>query len=184
MSVQIVFESHPTTFDNENKIASGWHDAELSPLGIQRSFELGDRRRDQGFDAVFAADQYRAYQSAQIAFYGTDIKIVIDPRLRECNYGDMNHTPSKDVEAQKINRISAPFPNGESYRQTYERMADFLRELAKNYDGKKVLIVGARATQWGIEHFINAVPYETLVTTKFKWQPGWAYELKGNISTP
>ncbi|MDR1360994.1 MAG: histidine phosphatase family protein [Rickettsiales bacterium] len=178
MSVKIVFESHSTTFDNENKIASGWYDAELSPLGIQQSFELGDRRRNQGFDAVFVADQYRAYQSAQIAFYGTDTEIIIDPRLRECNYGDMNHTSSKEVEEQKINRISEPFPNGESYMQTYERMADFLKNLAMNYDGKKVLIVGARATQWGIEHFIKGTPYETLVTTKFKWQPGWEYELE------
>jgi hypothetical protein len=56
-------------------------------------------------------------------------------------------------------------------------MAEFLKWLKKHYDGKKVLIIGARATQFGIENFINGTPYEELVVAKFKWQPGWDYEL-------
>lgn len=29
--------------------------------------------------------------------------------------------------------------------------------------------------QYGIEHVLNGVPLEKLVTTHFKWQPGWVY---------
>jgi broad specificity phosphatase PhoE len=57
-------------------------------------------------------------------------------------------------------------------------MKSFLDELKKNYDGKRVMVIGHRATQYGIENYVNGVPLETLVTTKFKWQPGWGYEVK------
>jgi broad specificity phosphatase PhoE len=177
MSLKITFESHSTTFDNENKIASGWHDADLSPLGIQQCYELGDRCRDDGYDAVFCADQQRAYKSAALAFANTNIPIIVDSRLRECNYGDYNQGEKEFVDGQRTSRINEPYPNGESYLQTRDRMAEFLKYLKANYDGKKVLIIGARATQFGIENFINGTPYEELVVAKFKWRPGWTYEV-------
>ncbi|MDR1696657.1 MAG: histidine phosphatase family protein [Rickettsiales bacterium] len=177
MSVKIVFESHSTTFDNENKIASGWYDADLSPLGLTQGAQLGDRRRDQGFDAVFCADQQRAYKSAAIAFADTNIPVFVDSRLRECNYGDLNQGEKSLVDGQRLERINTPYPNGESYMQTRDRMFAFLEYLKKNFDGKKVLIIGARATQFGIQNYIEKTPYEELVTAKFTWQPGWDYEL-------
>jgi broad specificity phosphatase PhoE len=33
--MKIYFTTHSTTKDNENNIASGWNDVELSELGIQ-----------------------------------------------------------------------------------------------------------------------------------------------------
>ncbi len=177
MSVKIIFESHSTTFDNENKIASGWYDADLSPLGLTQSKELGDRRREQGFDAVFCADQQRAYKSAAIAFADANIPVFIDSRLRECNYGDLNQGEKSLVDGQRLERINTPYPNGESYMQTRDRMFAFLEYLKQNFDGKKVLIVGARATQFGIQNYIEKTSYEELVVAKFTWQPGWEYEL-------
>jgi broad specificity phosphatase PhoE len=77
---------------------------------------------------------------------------------------------------EKPKRIETPFPNGESYTQTTARMRSFLEDLIKNYQGKRVMVIGHRATQYGIEHVVNGVPLETLVITKFKWQPGWEYK--------
>jgi broad specificity phosphatase PhoE len=101
MSIKIKFESHSTTFDNENKIASGWYDADLSPLGIQQSKELGDRRRGENYDAVFCADQQRAYKSAALAFANANIPIIVDSKLRECNYGDYNRGEKEFVDGQR-----------------------------------------------------------------------------------
>jgi hypothetical protein len=61
-------------------------------------------------------------------------------------------------------------------------MKDFLQELLKTYDGKKVMIIGHRATQYGLDNLIHSEALEKLVTAKFKWQPGWVYELKAFIS--
>ena len=43
-SVEIVFETHSTTTDNERWVASGWLDGQLSPLGHRQAKELGERR--------------------------------------------------------------------------------------------------------------------------------------------
>ena len=177
MSIKIKFETHSTTIDNEAGGSSGWFDVELSPLGLRQSKELGERNRDVRFDAIFCSDLRRSYETAEIAFAVRDIPIIKDKRLRECDYGDFTRKPSEKVEAQKPQRIAAPFPNGESYNDTTARMKDFLSDLRKDYDGKSVLIIGHRATQYGLDNLINGIPLEQLVSAKFRWQPGWDYEL-------
>jgi broad specificity phosphatase PhoE len=173
----IIFEAHGTTFDNEAHLSSGWNDVALSPLGIKQSGEMGERYKDDHFDAIFVSDLQRAVKSAEICF-GTKWPIIKDARLRECDYGDFTQKPSEQVDIQKPLRIIEPFPNGESYTQTTARMKSFLEDLKKNYDGKRVMIIGHRATQYGLENIINGVSLETLTTLDFKWQPGWEYKLK------
>lgn len=175
MPLTLIFEAHGTTFDNEAHLSSGWHDVALSPLGIEQSKEMGQRYKEDHFDAIFCSDLERAYKSAEIGF-GARWPIIKDARLRECNYGDFTQSPSEIVDAQKSQRITVPFPNGERYTETTARMKSFLDDLKKNYEGKKVMVIGHRATQYGIENYVNGVPLEKLVTTKFKWQPGWRYE--------
>lgn len=176
--VTIIFESHGTTFDNENHRASGWFDIELSPLGEKQAEELGGRHKNEHFDAIFCSDLQRSYKTGEIAFEGRDVSIIKDKRLRECNYGDWTKGSSDDVEKEKGNRISIPFPNGESYEQTSERMKNFLKDLLNEYDNKKVMIIGHRATQYGLEYWIKGVPFKKAVTDPWQWQPGWTYNLE------
>jgi len=172
--VDIIFEAHGTTYDNEAHLSSGWNDVELSPLGIQQSKEMGERYKDDHFDAIFCSDLQRAYKSAEIGF-GNKWPIVKDARLRECDYGDFTQRPSEEVDKEKPKRLEVPFPNGESYKQTTDRMRLFLEDLKRDYDGKRVMIIGHRATQYGLEHLIKGVAMEELVRAKFKWQEGWGY---------
>ena len=41
---------------------------DLSPLGEQQSREMGERYKDDRFDAIFCSDLKRAFRSAEIAF--------------------------------------------------------------------------------------------------------------------
>lgn len=175
--VAIIFESHATTFDNEQHLASGWNDVELSPLGIKQAKELGARRSKEHFDAIFCSDLKRSYKTAAIAF-GNKFPIIHDPRLRECNYGDLTKHPSAEVDPEKLNRIKQPFPNGESYAQISERMRSFLQDLAKNYANKRVMIIGHRATQSSLEYLIKGIPLEQFIIAPWLWQPGWEYQLE------
>lgn len=170
----IIFEAHGTTFDNEAHLSSGHNDVELSPLGIQQSKEMGERYTDDHFDAIFCSDLKRSYNSAEIGF-GNKWPIIKDARLRECNYGDYTQHPSEEVDVQKRLRITESFPNGESYQQTTTRMRSFLEDLLKDYKDKRIMIIGHRATQYGLDNLINGVSLEELTSSKFKWQPGWTY---------
>lgn len=174
--VNIIFEAHSTTLDNEAHLSSGQFDVALSLLGEKQAKELGQRYKDENFDAIFCSDLQRSYKTAEIAF-GKSFPIIKDKRLRECDYGDLTRHPSEEVEPQKVNHIREPFPNGESYEQTSQRMKEFLDELKKNYNGKRIMIIGHRATQYGLDHWINGIDLKTLVTTLLKWQPGWNYQL-------
>lgn len=174
--ITIIFESHATSLDNENHLSSGHFDVALSPLGEKQANELGERHKSEHFDAIFVSDLQRSFKIAEIAF-GSKFPIIRDPRLRECDYGDLTRHLSEEVESLKVKHIKKPFPNGESYEDCLIRMKEFLDDLTKNYNGKKVLIIGHRATQYGLEHFINGKSLKELVTTPFKWQPGWSYQL-------
>ena len=54
--LEIAFETHATTTDNERWIASGWLDGQLSTLGRRQAKELGDRHADdEDLAAVFGS---------------------------------------------------------------------------------------------------------------------------------
>lgn len=175
--IKIIFETHGTTFDNELHLASGHNDVALCPLGIRQSQEMGERYKGSHLDVIFCSDLERSYKSAEVAF-GKRFTIIKDARLRECDYGKFTRKPSSTVEREKPNRIQNPFPNGESYTQTTARMKSFLEDLLKNYDGKTIMIIGHRATQYGLENLLNGIPLYEAVIVSWKWQPGWEYKLK------
>lgn len=175
--IEIVFEGHAATHDNERKIASGHYDVDLSESGVKQAIQLGERRKDDTFDVIFTSDLQRAYKTAKIAF-GDKFPVIPDSRLRECDYGEFQHKPGHLIESERSRRISQPFPNGESYQQRSEYMKSFLEELLANHGGKRILIIGHRATQYGLERWITGTSLEKLTQTPWQWQPGWMYRLE------
>lgn len=173
--ITIIFETHSTTIDNQAKLAAGWYDVALSELGEQQAKELGERRKGQHFDVIFCSDLQRSYRTAQIAF-GDKFPIIQDARLRECNYGKLNRAPKAEVEAMREPHLHTPFPEGESYEDTSKRMKQFLDDLLKNHDDKTVLVVGHRATQYGLDQWIKGLSLKEAVLAPWQWQPGWKYE--------
>jgi broad specificity phosphatase PhoE len=171
--VEIIFETHSVTEDNERGIATGWLPGRLSDRGRSLARELGVRRRDDGLAAVFTSDLARAVETAAIAFEGTGLPVRNDRRLRECDYGALNGAPVERL-APRSRFISTPFPGGESYREVVERVRTFVGDLAP-YDGGRILLIGHSATHWALEHLIAGRPLEDLVDAPFGWQPGWRY---------
>lgn len=179
--INIIFEAHGTTIDNEAKLSSGWNDTDLSDLGLKQSAEMGERYKNSLPDAVFCSDTQRSYKSAAIAFKNTNVPVYIDERLRECDYGDLTQAPKAGVDDQKAERISIPFPSGESYEDCAKRMGEFLKELLSKHNNKIVMIIGHRSTQYGLEHHIMGKDLKTCVTEPWAWQPGWSYELEAGF---
>ena len=180
MSVSITYLVHGTTTDNEKDISSGSSDVELSGLGVRQSVTLRSQLDVEKFDVVFCSDLKRAVTSAQLTFEGK-VPIVIDARLRECNYGDFNAKPSSIVEPMQEKAVSQPFPKGESYEDVKARIKDFLSDLKQNYDGKNVAIVAHKAPQLALDVLLSGKTWEEAFAEDWritkKWQPGWIYSL-------
>lgn len=177
MTVEIVFETHSTTEDNERGIATGWLDGRLSETGRRQARELGERRRHDDLAAVFTSDRGRAVETAAIAFAESGIPIHQDRRLRECDYGTLNGMPASQVEAERSRHIDEPFPGGESYRQVVDRLKSFLDDLPPTFDGGRIIIIGHSATRWALDHLLRGAQLADLVDAPFQWQEGWLYVL-------
>ncbi|QMU75796.1 histidine phosphatase family protein [Streptacidiphilus sp. PB12-B1b] len=178
MPVHIVYETHSTTTDNEAGIATGWLPGRLSARGRLQARELGDRRCDDDIDAVFSSDLERAVQTVSIAFAGrTDIPLRQDPRLRECNYGDLNGSSQAELDRVRALHVDRPFPGGQSYREVVHATEAFLADLAAEWDGGRVLLVAHSANRWALECLLNGAPLDDVVQARTPWQPGWHYTL-------
>lgn len=137
MTTTITYFVHGTTTDNETGLATGWLPGTLSDKGRQQAAQLGQQAADTHFDVIFCSDLQRAVDSAQLGF-GHTYPIISDDRLRECNYGDMNGQAAALFKDRMEDFVHEPFPNGESYRDVEERMADFIEFLRETYPGKHV----------------------------------------------
>ncbi|MYT73374.1 MULTISPECIES: histidine phosphatase family protein [unclassified Streptomyces] len=177
MAVEIVYETHATTTDNEAGIATGWLPGQLSELGRSQAAELGERRRAGGFAEVFTSDLHRAVETARIAFPDGTPSIRQDIRLRECNYGDLNGTPVARIAAQRARRIDEPFPGGQSYRQVLAATNMFLHDLATRWDGGRILVIAHSANRWALDCLLAGASLEDLVEAPPAWRPGWHYML-------
>jgi len=181
MGLKITYFVHGTTTDNEKGLSSGWSDVGLSKLGKEQSVKLKDKLKGKKFDAVFCSDLKRAVQSARL-IWGNTIETIKDERLRECNYGDLNGAKSEKVDALMESAIDRPFPNGESYRDVEKRIRSFLKDLAKDYSGKRIAIVAHRAPQLALEVILKGKTWKQAMKEDWRlkkaWRPGWDYEIK------
>jgi 2,3-bisphosphoglycerate-dependent phosphoglycerate mutase len=177
VAIELVFETHSITEDNEQGKATGWLPGRLSARGRQHARELGRRRRDDGIAAVFSSDLRRAAETASLAFEDSAVPVLLDWRLRECDYGQRNGMPVAELHAGRRDHLDRPYPGGESWRQAVARAARLLDDLPLRWDGQRVLVIGHVATRWALDHVLGGVPLEELAGADFAWQPGWEYRL-------
>jgi broad specificity phosphatase PhoE len=177
MAVQLIYETHSRTVDNERGIATGWLPGELSADGRRFAQELGRRWKDTDLAAVYTSDLRRAVQTAEIAFAGRSILVVKDRRLRECNYGALNGMPVTRLEAERAQHLDTPYPDGQSYRQVVDGMRSFLRQVAPRYQNQTILVIAHSANRWALQCLLDGRMLEALVGAPFDWQPGWRFTL-------
>jgi broad specificity phosphatase PhoE len=174
MALQLVYETHSISVDNERGIATGRLPGELSPAGRRLARELGERRRDDGLARVFTSDLRRAVETVEIAFAGCGIQIEQDVRLRECDYGRLNGAPVSALDPRR-RFVDRRYPGGESYRDCAEKMRSFLGDVVPELDGSRVLVVAHSAQRFALRHLLEGTPLEDVVDAPFEWQTGWEY---------
>jgi 2,3-bisphosphoglycerate-dependent phosphoglycerate mutase len=112
-----------------------------------------------------------------VAFGTSGIPVLLDGRLRECDYGRRNGMPVAELHANRRDHLDRAYPGGESWRQAVARVGRFLDDLPLRWDGQRVLVIGHVATRWALDHLLGGVPLEDLMAEDFAWQEGWEYRL-------
>ena len=73
--------------------------------------------------------------------------MLIDWRLRECDYGELNGAPVA-VVADRARASTRPIPAA-SWRAAVARVGRVLPDLAMRWDRRRVLVIGHVAARWG-----------------------------------
>jgi alpha-ribazole phosphatase/probable phosphoglycerate mutase len=175
----ILYSPHMTSVDNEAGRASGHADVPLSSVGLQQACELGRHYATEALDAVFYSDLQRAATTAEIAFSGRGLPLRPDARLRECDYGDLTQCPTAQIEEEFPRRVTSPFPNGQSVSMVVQGVGAFLRDVWRDYEGKTIVVIGHRATKFGLDYWHGSDSLEEIVQRPWEWRdiPIFRYEL-------
>lgn len=172
--MEVWFETHSTSVDNERGAASGHLDPGLSEAGRAQAAEMGCRYAGARIAVICTSDLSRAVQTAEIAFGNSRIARIQDPRLRECDYGAWSGCGVERLNETRVDFIDRPYPGGESIRDVVERVKDFLEDLPRHK--APVLLIAHRAPWYALEHLLNRRDLREVVTASWRWQPGWRYE--------
>lgn len=115
-----------------------------SDVPVKDTFEeeakiVKDNLAGKSFDVVYSSPLTRAKLLAEYCVGDTEIRF--DDRLKELNFGDWemkkwNEMDMTEWEKDWINNVA---PNGESFRQMYDRIASFLDEV-KQKDYSSVIV--------------------------------------------
>ncbi|MBI2572287.1 histidine phosphatase family protein [Candidatus Woesearchaeota archaeon] len=180
MTVKITYFVHGTTTDNEQDIATGQNQGELSERGIKESEELARLTADKKFEVVFCSDLQRAVDSAFHAF-GSRFFVLLDDHLREANYGTLTGKSFKLIKSKLYHYVHTPFPQGESLTDVEKRIKEFLLFVKKKYDGKSIAIVGHQAPQLALDVLLKGKTWKQAIDQDWRkkkaWKPGWEYVL-------
>ncbi|MEO8458083.1 MAG: histidine phosphatase family protein, partial [Chloroflexota bacterium] len=65
----------------------------------------------------------------------------------------------------------------ESYRDVVTRTRELLQDLARDYEGKRLLLISHSANRWALQVLLEGARLDELVDAPFDWKEGWEYTL-------
>ncbi|WP_432355601.1 histidine phosphatase family protein [Sporosarcina sp. A2] len=134
---------HGITDWNDFGKAQGTSDIPLNKLGRKQAITVGDRLlQEDKWDMIISSDLSMAIETAEII--GSKINLTIscfDERIRELDCGEIEGTTEEvRVEIWGSNWREKNL-GMESFEDVGKRGIEFIEELVRTYNGKRILIV-------------------------------------------
>ncbi len=124
-------------------------DAGLSPRGAAEADALAAALVGELPVALFTSPARRARETAERIGSRLGLEPIVEPRLREIDFGELDGLPFEEVEARWPELygewLRAPtrvqFPGGECYRDLRRRAVDALADVTALHPGRTAVIV-------------------------------------------
>ncbi|MDD6240658.1 MAG: histidine phosphatase family protein [Eubacteriales bacterium] len=142
--ITVYFTRHGETDWNKAMLIQGHVEIDLNEKGKQQAKEAHDKLLPVPIDLIFCSPLRRARETAEIIRGERDIPLLIDNRLIEEYYGDMEGKERKgEPYLTQRQCFFKRYPHGEGYLDVAQRVYNFFDDLKAKYDGKvkTVLIV-------------------------------------------
>src|SRR5215211_8136133 len=94
----ILLARHGETDWNREGRFQGWADPPLNDAGRAQAQALAERLREMPFDAVYASDLRRAFETAEIVAASHGVPVTPDPGLREVDIGSWSGLTRAEIE--------------------------------------------------------------------------------------
>jgi probable phosphoglycerate mutase len=144
----IMLIRHGESAHHVNDMTGGWTDSDLTELGRRQAVCLASRLKRELASVpcrLFCSDLKRALQTADIIAQETGLALQLVPALREINNGIAAGKTKK--EAQGYARTPTEplldwqmYPQAETWRQFYARVAACMARLTSDQDRLLVLV--------------------------------------------
>ncbi len=146
--LKIILVRHGHSTSNASGTYTGQMDAPLSEIGLAQAAQLADALcRAQHIDAVYTSDLSRAVETVRPTAERLGLSLHLERDLRELDVGAWTGVPYAEVRARYAadfiaytQSIDAPCTGGESIRAASERLLGCIERIAKEWNGKTVLI--------------------------------------------
>ncbi len=145
----LIFVRHGESLANKEDVCIGHTDLDLSEKGrVQAQLTAEYIISNFEVDKIYSSDLKRAYNTAKAVADKLSISVMADQNLRELYFGEWENRKISDLvdneEEFKVwrNDISkTKCPGGETVAHMYDRILSAVEKIAKENDGKTVLIV-------------------------------------------
>jgi broad specificity phosphatase PhoE len=146
----LLFVRHGETDWNAAGRLQGHTDRPLNDHGRRQAEALADRLAgEDAVDAIYASDLSRARETAEIVGERLGLTVVIDPDLREKNWGNWEGLTGDE-------RASVEFV-GESTEEHRERVLRAVRRIAERHPDQRIVVVTHGGSLRRIQAALNGV---------------------------
>ena len=181
---QLLLVRHGESEWNAENRWQGQADPPLSRLGEEQARDAAERLRETTFSFLVTSDLRRARRTAEILAAALDLRLHVDPGLREIDVGDWTGLTRREIEAQwpgeladwSEGRSELPL-GGETRTHLVDRArASLARVAADASPGDRVLVVTHGALIRNLDRALGLRP-QRLENLGGRW-----YEADGNGS--
>jgi len=144
----------------------------LTARGMAEVQETADSLREEGIDVIISSPLTRAVETATIIGEVVGVPVWQDVRLRETDFGQFNTLPMDkffQVYSSPEKRIHTDGSDGvESFEDMRARVTNLLHEVAREFPGKKVVLVSHGDA---LEQIHGVITSEDVTASALGWSP-------------
>ncbi|MDO4294963.1 MAG: histidine phosphatase family protein [bacterium] len=170
-------------------------DVDLAEEGYRQAALLGERLAGAKIEKVYSSDYLRAVQTAQTANLYWNVEHVIDERLREISFGDMEGL-SDEVIAERFCEFKKEFakmesdmsyPNGECAADVVKRVLPVMEEVTASGCKEVAMVVHGGVIRTFVTWLLGmdlakwrmlGNSLENCSITELSWNPKSGYSLE------
>lgn len=191
---KLVCVRHGQSLWNKENRFTGWTDIELSEEGEKEAKRAGELLKDFKFYKVFTSVLKRAIKTAEIILDVTgqkNLELVKNEALNERHYGDLQGKNKaevgEEVGAEQLHLwrrgYDTPPPNGESLKDTKERVIPYYKENIEPLlkEGKDILISAHGNSLRALTMYLEDIATDKISDLNIPTGKPYVYELNDNL---